>query len=199
MVKSIATEQPDELDPRDREDFAELVRRHHRDLLVYARSLTREGSAARDIVQDAFVVAFEKVETFDRTRDFATWMRGIVRNKWREWLRRNKRYHLSEDQLEVIDGDIAEWQAAHAAGRSSVFDALDVCLKRLPENLHEAIHAFYYEGKSGEEVSASLGLSPAAVRKRLERARRLLKKCVDDRLRIDPATSRPGLSPESST
>ena len=183
LTIAITEEEPSALDPRDPEDFAELVNLHHRELLVYARSLTREANTSRDIVQEAFIVAFQKINTFDVTRDFATWMRGIVRNKWREWLRKNKRYELTDHELSGLDADIATWQAEHASGSSTVFDALEICLTRLPDNLRETVHAYYYEGQSGDEAAESLGVAPAAIRKRLQRARTLLKECVDAKLK----------------
>jgi len=168
--------------PAEEKDFETLVRENHRELLVYALALTKNPTTAKDIVQDSFVVAFEKRDTFDVTRDFGTWMRGIVRNKWREWVRKNSRYQLSEDDLAIMDADIARWQGEKATGDSSAFDRLDQCLKRLPDNLRETIHAFYYEGRTGEEVSDVLGIAPAAVRKRLQRAREMLKDCVDRKI-----------------
>lgn len=170
------------LDPRDPDDFAQLVEIHHRELLVYARSLTRETNTARDLVQDAFVVAFQKVNTFEVTRDFGSWMRGIVRNKWREWLRKNLRYELTDEELSMVDATIAAWQAERVAGSSSVFEALELCLEKLPDHLTETVHAFYYEGRSGDESSDHLGIAPAAVRKRLQRARDLLKDCLSNQL-----------------
>ncbi|MDF1810683.1 MAG: sigma-70 family RNA polymerase sigma factor [Verrucomicrobiales bacterium] len=186
LEKAIVDKDPSQLDPRNPEDFAELVDLHHRELLVYARTLTREVNTARDIVQESFIVAFQKIHTFDVTRDFATWMRGIVRNKWREWLRKNRRYELTDDDLSEIDADIAAWQGERAAGSSTVFDALEACLERLPQSLRDAVQAFYYDSLSGEEVSESLGVAPAAVRKRLQRARTLLKECVDRKLEQEP-------------
>lgn len=190
-MNAIAEQNSIELDPRVPEDFAQLVDIHHRELLVYARSLTRESNTSRDIVQDAFIVAYQKINTFDVTRDFATWMRGIVRNKWREWLRKNLRYELTDQEISAVDTDIAAWQGAHASGSSTVFDALEVCLERLPENLRETVHSFYYEGKSGDEASADLGVAPAAIRKRLQRARNLLKDCVNNKLDPNPDSSEP--------
>lgn len=177
------------LDPKRDDDFAELVRLHHRELLVYARALCRDHSTASDIVQDAFVVAYEKVHTFDVTRDFATWMRGIVRNKYREWLRKNKRYELSDENLAQIDADIAAWQQERAESGSSLFDALKQCLDRLPENLSQAVHVSYYEGRTSDEAAEVLGIAPAAVRKRLQRARDMLKQCLDHKLQISDTES----------
>lgn len=179
------------LDPKRDTDFAELVRLHHRELLVYARALSHDHSTACDIVQEAFVIAYEKVHTFDVTRDFATWMRGIVRNKWREWLRKNKRYELSDGEVASIDANVAAWQAKRTEGSSTLFDALERCLNRLPDNLKEAVHACYFEGRTGEEAAEKLSIGPAAVRKRLQRARQLLKQCLDQKLDSPSPSSDP--------
>ncbi len=178
---------PRELDPKNAEDFTELVKLHHRDLLVYARALSRDATTAADLVQDAFVVAFDKVNTFDVTRDFATWMRGIIRNKWREWLRKNEKYELTDDLLAQIDADIASWQNQRVSESNSLFDSLDQGLKRLPDTLRDAVIAFYYEGRNGDEIAERLNIEPAAVRKRLQRARTILKQFLDQR--IDSTTS----------
>lgn len=160
-------------------DFAALVRDHHRELLVYARALSGDSATARDIVQDAFIVAYEKFAIFDVTRDFATWMRGIVRNKWREWLRRNRRYDLGDHELARMDADIADWQSSRLRHETPLFEALEECLSRLPETLRKTVDAYYYEGRSGDEAALRLGVEPAAVRKRLQRARILLKQCLE--------------------
>ena len=181
-ISDIPAEQSPNLDPKKDEDFAELVRLNHRELLIYARALCRDHSTACDIVQDSFVVAHEKVRTFDVTRDFATWMRGIVRNKYREWVRKNMRYELTDGQLAQIDADIAAWQQKRSESDSSVLEALSRCLDRLPDNLKEAVHACYFEGRTGEEAAEVLSIAPAAVRKRLQRARSMLKQCLDRKL-----------------
>lgn len=182
MPAAVVDPDAPEPDPRDPDAFSRRVRDHHRELLVYALALTRDPETAREIVQDAFVAAFEKIATFDVTRDFAAWMRGIVRNKWREWLRRQRRPELPESDLALIDAAVAGWQARHAPGGSGVFDALDQCLQRLPENLRAAVHACYYRGETSGEAAASLGCEPAAIRKRLQRARELLRDCVEKKL-----------------
>ncbi len=176
-------------DPRDSEGFAELVTLHHRELLVYAHALTKDSATASDIVQDSFIIAFQKINTFDVTRDFGTWMRGIVRNKWREWTRKNKRYILTDKEIGELDSDIANWQGEKATNDSCVFDALEQCLQRLPENLRETVLSFYYDGRTGDEAAEHLGVAPAAIRKRLQRSRILLKDCVEKKLETLSAPS----------
>ncbi len=173
---------PSQPDPRSPDGFSELVRLHHRELLVYALALAKDPHNAREIVQDAFVVAFEKIDAFDITRDFGAWMRGIVRNKWREWLRKNVRHEIPEYDLALIDATVADWQERRVARNSAPFDVLDQCLRRLPENLREAVDACYYRGETSDEASTRLGVAPAAIRKRLQRARDLLRECVERKL-----------------
>ena len=76
--------------PADRQAFAALARDHHRSLLIYARALARNEATAADLVQDAFIAAWRNLGRFDVTRDFGAWLRGIIRNKWREHLQRNE-------------------------------------------------------------------------------------------------------------
>ncbi len=170
-------------EPGNAAAFSRLVQRHHRDLLVFARALTQNRQASSEIVQDAFVTAWDKLAAFDVTRDFGAWMRGIVRNKWREWLRRNNHsVNIDDEHLALLDGSVAEWQGVTAREHSPVFSALELCLDRLPDPLREAVDAYYYKHAHGEEAAADLGASPAALRKRLQRARQLLRDCLDNKL-----------------
>lgn len=161
----------------DRKSFAILVGEHHRGLLAYARALTKEEHTSRDIVQDAFVVAWRNLETFDVTRDFGSWMRGIVRNKWRESLRKNAREVVLDDEtLEFLEADARQWDGLRDHG--GVFTRLELCLKKLPESLADAVKAFYYDGYSGDEAARVLSVQSATLRKRLERARGGLRDCL---------------------
>lgn len=184
-IVSISEDLPtshDSLDPTTPEGFEQLVLDHHRELLTYAYALSKNLQVAREIVQDGFITAYEKMETFDVTRDFPAWMRGIVRNKMREYHRRNRLRELPESIVASIDADIAAWQEARLRGSGSVFEALEGCLDRLPENLKTAVDAVYYAHDSGEEAADRLDISPAALRKRLQRARDLLRGCIEGKL-----------------
>lgn len=167
-------------DPMDRKTFSILVREHHRPLMVYARALVFDESAAADLVQDAFVAAWKSLGRFDVTRDFGTWMRGIVRNKWRDHCRmagRNR--EVTDADLEVMEFEMCQWEEARQNGNGQVFERLEICMKRLPETLATAVKAFYYDGLDGEGVAENLKVNAATVRKRLERARSALRECLD--------------------
>jgi RNA polymerase sigma factor (sigma-70 family) len=176
-VKTLPTMNIDTDRGMDRKSFAILAKEYHRGLLTYARALTKEDHTSGDIVQDAFVVAWRNLETFDITRDFGSWMRGIVRNKWRESLRRSSRQvALDDDVLEHLEADAMQWEGLRVQG--GVFAQLEHCLQKLPENLAEAVKAFYYDGYSSDEAASLLSVQSATLRKRLERARGGLRDCL---------------------
>ena len=161
------------------ETFADLARTHHRELLVYARVLTREHHQSRDIVQESFVTAWENMDRFDVTRDFGSWLRGIVRNKWRETMRRNnKQIALEDDALESMEAEMLTWQELRQDGGPGVFIRLEDCISKLPEALMGAVKSFYYEGCSTDEAAEKLDIGGATLRKRLERSREALRQCL---------------------
>ncbi len=164
----------------EREKFSELAREFHGEFLVYARSLTRDGTTSRDIVQDSFVAAWKNKDKFDITRDFGSWMRGIIRNKWREHLRKNSRsVALDDDLLESVEAEMRDWQSIRMDGGPSVFMRLEQCLSKLPETLSEAVKSFYYDGQSTDDAADELSIGGATLRKRLQRARASLKECMN--------------------
>ena len=163
----------------DRGEFSRLAREHHRMLLVYARSLVRDAEAAREIVQEALVAAWKSMGRFDVTKDFGSWLRGIVRNKWRDYCRKmGRRPEFADEDLAELEGSLAVWEGPQDHD-GAVFGALEDCRGKLPEAFAQAVSCFYYEGLSGDEAAGKLGINAGTLRKRLERARSALRDCMD--------------------
>ena len=159
----------------DRQRFTELVRLHHLTLLSYARALAGAESTARELVQDAFVAAWQNVGKFEVTRDFSAWMRGIVRNKWRE----HCRLHAREVPFdEAALSRLEETLVPYASGDAALFARLAECREKLTEPMAEALRVTYDEGRTSDEAAALLSLNAATLRKRLERAREALRLCL---------------------
>ena len=162
----------------DRTRFSELIRDHHQPLLAYARVLAGHQDRARELVQDAFVAAWQTIGRFDVTRDFGSWLRGIVRNKWREDCRKHRREVAFDDpELVRLEEAVRAWSASD--GEAGLLDRLADCRSKLPEALSLAVQAYYDEDRDGDGAAASLGIESATFRKRLERARSALRLCLE--------------------
>ncbi|MEP4076227.1 RNA polymerase sigma factor [Haloferula sp.] len=158
----------------DRKRFADLIRGHHLGLVAYATALVKSEAAARDLVQDSCVAAWQSLGKFDVSRDFGTWMRGIVRNKWREHCRKYKReVALDEETLSRLE---EPFQSTNED--SDLFARLAECRSKLPEPMAEVVRVIYDEGRTSDEAAEVLETKAPALRKRLERARDALRQCL---------------------
>lgn len=163
--------------------FSLLAREHHRNLLIFARALSGDPSTAADLSQQAFLIAWRKLDDFDPSRDFGAWLRGIVRNLWRDELRKaGREVAVDEETLENWEAVTADWDQSRRDGRVELFDALEDCLGRMPETTGEAVKLFYYQNQEGPEAAKTLGIDVTTFRKRLQRARQGLRECLDRKL-----------------
>jgi RNA polymerase sigma-70 factor (ECF subfamily) len=164
----------------DREMFSRMAREHHRMLLAYAQTLLRDEEEARELVQDSLLAAWKSLGRFDVTRETGAWLRGIVRNKWRDHCRRRgRRPECENGNLEELEADLAGWETQQ---RRPLFEALDECCRKLPQALRKVVQLFYFDDLRGGEVAAALKVNAATVRKRLERARAALHQCLQSEL-----------------
>jgi RNA polymerase sigma-70 factor (ECF subfamily) len=162
----------------DSKAFEILIIEHHKRLLAYALSITRDGCMAEDIVQDALVVAFRKLDTFDTSRSFSAWVRGIIRNKHLEHLRKKRELLLDENELDSLEACHSAWDSS-GKDDCEIFHILSECVKKLPEILLLPIRMFYFVSMNGAEVADSLKCNEATVRKRLQRGRERLSSCIE--------------------
>lgn len=161
--------------------FSHLIDEHHAPLMAYARVLTMGNHEhAKDLVQDSLIAAWQAIGRFDVSRDFGSWLRGIVRNKWREHCRRNNwEVTLDEAELEDLEQSIHAWTGEE--GQASLLEKLGDCRRKLPQALSAAVDAYYGAEQNGHDAAKILGINTATLRKRLERARIALRQCLEFR------------------
>ena len=164
----------------DRDVFSQKAREHHRMLLAYAQTLLHNEEEAWELVQDSLLAAWQNLKRFDVTRETGAWLRGIVRNKWRDHCRqKGRRPECPNGNLEELEADLAGWERDQ---KRPLFEALDECCRKLPLALRKAVQMFYFDGLRGREAAEALQVNAATVRKRLERARALLHDCMQSEL-----------------
>jgi len=161
----------------DARAFAELVDRHGGAVMRYARSLSGSDAAAEDLVQQTFLSAYRAASNFRAESRVRTWLFSIARNA--AWHQRKKeaRYQPTPevDESSLLElGLNAGWGAEDPetlAQRACQRKLLEVALAALPAQDREIVLLRDIEELSGAEVADVLGLSLAAMKSRLHRAR----------------------------
>jgi RNA polymerase sigma-70 factor, ECF subfamily len=158
-----------------------LVRQHQLKAIRAAYHVTRDVSAAEDIVQAAFLKAFEKIDQFDPNRPFAPWFFRIVLNDATKAATRQGR-NTSLDGL--LDRDEGSGTSAFGAPpltpeerweQAETADEIRTALAHLTAPQRAAIVARYYLELTEAEMSEALRRPPSTVKWRLHVARQRLR------------------------
>jgi RNA polymerase sigma-70 factor (ECF subfamily) len=149
----------------DRVDFHSLYERHAKDVHRFALYLCGDRSRAEDVAAEAFARAWTGSGEI-RAATVKAYLFTIVRNLVREGARRNGR----EEGLSESVADLRPGPATSADDRLELRAVL-AALQRLPEADRAALLMRAQDGMSDREIAAALGLSVAAVRVRIHRAR----------------------------
>lgn len=160
--------------------FEALVREHHRGLLAFARSLVADAGEAEDLVQEAFVVAWRKLDRFESGRDFGSWLRGILRFEYRRWARKRRDVPVDDEVLDLID-ELHAGIEENLDDRNAVFELVRQCVAALPESLRETVKQVYATGLSCPEIAEAQGASETSIRKRLQRGREKVAACLQSK------------------
>ncbi|MEM9018895.1 MAG: sigma-70 family RNA polymerase sigma factor [Verrucomicrobiota bacterium] len=181
------------MDRADRDLFIEQVREHHAGLRGFVRALGVDPLWVDDVAQEAFIVAYNRLEEFDRERDFGAWLRGIARNLVINERRKDARRKriLSENLTDVLVSTSSVSEAEEEElGDSGVakVKALRECIANLPEKSLQMLRSRYEDENSAHDIAEAFDMKPPAVRKALERVRTSLRKCMEERLSPAPST-----------
>ena len=164
-----------------KEDKARLFENAVRDNLKVLRafffSAGLGGHEAADLTQETFLTAFKRLDSFDFKKPFGPWLRGIARMKYLERCREIREIPSGEDLMAAAEEECAFFEENGLAG-NELFSALEECLRKIDAGTGDLLKAHYCDLKSCREAAELFSISEVTVRKRLQRARKLLKLCV---------------------
>lgn len=132
-----------------RSAFSELVRRHQKALLRLCMRFVKDVNSAQDIVQEAFIKAYEKIDSFEGRSSFKSWLFQIGVNTAKNKLRDQFSKSLSYDEVEFSVAAKAENQLIHNA----VGTALKAEIEKLPFKQKTALILRVYEDLSFAEIA----------------------------------------------
>ena len=160
-------------------------------LMSIAFAMTRDWSAADDVVQEAFVFAVERYADVQDTAGILPWAKQVVRLKAMEALRAKRQAPCTlADELAPLMGDALV--ATETSGNEQHRDmrsALLACMGSLGAEQQKLLHGFYWERLSTDALAAQCGRSGTGVRTILNRLRSKLNDCVRQRLAQSEGTT----------
>jgi RNA polymerase sigma-70 factor (ECF subfamily) len=165
----------------DQAAFNELMRRHQLSAMKVAVSIVRDRQDAEDEVQNAFWKAYEHINQFQRDAKFSTWLTRIVVNQCLMRLRQVRRarfaYIDDTEGEDVAAKDLRDVRPSpeNLLGVTEVAAVLDLEIKRTPPLLRNVFLLRDVENRPMPEVAQKLGISVAAAKSRLLRARAELR------------------------
>ena len=163
--------------------FETLVKQYDRQVFRIAQHITQNREDAQDVVQDAFLKAYEKLDQFQGNSKFYTWLVRIAVNEALMRLRKRrtgKMVSIDED-VQTDEGsvprDLAEWRPnpEQEYNQAEMAEILRKTINGLPPGFRVVFVLRDVEGLSTEETANALGLSVPAVKSRLLRARLQLR------------------------
>ena len=164
----------------DARAFADIVALTQNMVTSVALALVRDIQHSEDIAQEAYLTAWKRLKHLRNPDSFLPWLRQIARNQARDHLRRQR--VRPGDQAQAEDASVVLEQAGQGESSSEeeVLRAeqdrlIAMAMESLPDESREVLTLYYREGQSSQQVATLLGLSDAAVRKRLSRARNQLR------------------------
>jgi RNA polymerase sigma-70 factor, ECF subfamily len=173
--------------------FRILMQRHNQRLFRMARSILRDSADAEDAVQDAYVLAFTRINQFRQAASLGTWLSRIVLNEAFRRLRQRKDMSGLDGNddfsgkapiAQVIPFPGAQGQTTpeEDAARAEIRRVLERAIDNLPDMFRVVFVLREIEQMSVEETAACLDIPVGTVKTRLHRAHYLLGRSLRQQL-----------------
>jgi len=158
----------------DRQAQMELYNQYCNGMLIVALRFVKDTMEAEDIVQEAFIKAFSKLEQFKAEVSFGAWLKRIVINRCLDVLKskRERLIELEEHHLNVVDTDYEnEW----LVDDDITIEDVKTVIEQLPEKYKYVVMLYLIEGYDHQEISEILNISEVASRTQLSRGKQKLQ------------------------
>lgn len=151
--------------------FEELMSRHTERIRRIIKSVLKDDAQVDDVLQETFLKAFSRLDSFQGTAAFASWLTRIAVNE-AIWRKRSIAEHVDVSGLDI--GSHEAGPEDHASNKE-LGEALEKAVEALPENYKDVFMLRVVDGFSVAETAWVLGVSEEAVRTRSFRANEALR------------------------
>ncbi|HEX4374057.1 MAG TPA: RNA polymerase sigma-70 factor [Puia sp.] len=154
--------------------FAILFRQFYPALCFYAIGFTDDQAVAEDIVEEIFIMVWNKREKFNHFKVLRSFLYSSVRNACLNWIKQKARHAKHEKRIADFT-DISESSHLEKLVRAEVFRDVNTAFEKLPPKCRKIISMIFFEGKKVREVAEELNLSIGTVKTQKARGLMLLR------------------------
>ena len=155
----------------DADAYGELVRRYQTSVFNVCYRLLSERRDAEDLTQEAFIRAYDRLDTFDLDRPFGPWIRRVAANQCLNRLQQSK---VADVPLDEERDEAAEARPEPAHEQIEQAEAVRAAILALPPHYRAVIELRHFQEMSYEEIAATVNIPLSDVKSRLFRARKML-------------------------
>ncbi len=164
----------------DTEAFGTLVERYEQKLLRYGRKFLSNPDDIQDLVQNAFISAYQNIKGFDSRQRFSPWMYRIAHNSFVNGLRQKKRSpFISVDFDTFFSHPVYEDPTERERDQKEIKLMIDKGLEKISQNYREVLTLYFIEDMSYKDIADVLQIPTSTVGVRVKRAKEALKKACE--------------------
>lgn len=172
----------------NRDEFESEVRLHLPAILAWASRKVPDKDVAKDLVQDAFLAAYQQLDSFKKDSSFKTWVTGILKFKIADHFRRDAKtvgdvridVFFTASEVWVETEEPKEWNAdASVFDEPQFLEIWERCLQKLPSQWHRAVNDKYLEEKDAKSICKEMGITTTNYWQLLHRSKLQLRKCLE--------------------
>jgi len=148
----------------EREAFMEVIRLYQKRVFLLAFSFFRNREDAMDIVQETFMRLYQKIDTFQKGKNFQNWLLQIAKNLCIDYYRKSyskRREHESEKSLEELN---LSQDPDHDSKSGDLEDILSRSVEKLAEKQKMIFLMKHYNGLKYDEIAQILKISLGTVK-----------------------------------
>lgn len=157
----------------------EIYKLYYKAMYNTSLRLVNDSNEAEDVMQEAFLSAFNNINNYKEEVSFGAWLKKIVVNRSLDALKKRKfqKEEINERTLSIEDDVKSEQIEAVSIEVAEIKQAI----ASLPNNYRTLITLYLVEGYDHEEISEILGMTNAAVRTGYSRARKKLQEIIKEK------------------
>lgn len=152
----------------------QLYNAYAKGMLSVAYRYVKDRYIAEDVMQDAFIKAFKKIDTYNEQVNFGAWLKKIVINQCIDELKKNKlsTVSINDEVLNVVED--GNWEVDDSINADMVIEAI----QKQKEKYRLVLTLYLIEGYDHKEISQILGITEVTSRTHLMRGKKLVKECL---------------------